>query len=237
VTSARRVAAEAWGFRARVEEEAALRFDGLATTIAGFDAASPVPALMRRAAQDEWRHAGLCAGLAEQLGAPVHLGDGKWVAVAPPALDLRGATLYEVVAACCITETESMSVLTTLLAEEHAPGIREVLHAIARDEVMHSRMGWAHLAREAEAGGGGFLSALVPGMLAGTVDDALFGPAPEDEDGAELLRLGVLPHLKKRESFVGTLEQVVFPGLERFGVDPGPARAWLGAKTGASARG
>jgi len=237
VTSARRVAAEAWGFRARVEEEAALRFDGLATTIAGFDAASPVPALMRRAAEDERRHAGLCAGLAEQLGTPVQLGDGKWGPVAPPGLDLRSATLYEVVAACCITETESMSVLTTLLDEEHAPGIREVLHAIARDEVVHSRMGWAHLAREAEAGDVGFLSPLVPVMLAGTVDDGLFGPPPEDEDGPELLRLGVLPHLKKRESFVGTLEQVVFPGLERFGVDPRPARAWLETKIGTSAPG
>ena len=233
MTSARRVAAEAWGFRARVEEEAALRFDWLATAIAGFDAASPVPALMRRAAEDERRHAGLCAGLAESLGVPVRLGAGEWLRVAPESLDARSATLYEVVAACCITETESMSVLTTLLAEEHAPGIREVLHAIARDEVVHSRMGWAHLAREAEAGGVAFLSPLIPVMLAGTVDDALFGPPPEDEDGAGLLRLGVLPHRQKRESFVGTLEQVVFPGLERFGVDPAPARVWLEARTAA----
>jgi len=234
VTSARRVAADAWGFRARVEEEAALRFDGLAATIAGFDGASPVPALMRRAAEDERRHAGLCAGLAESLGAPVRLGDGKWIRVAPEGLDARSAILYEVVAACCITETESMSVLTTLLEEEHAPGIREVLHAIARDEVVHSRMGWAHLAREAEAAEVGFLSHLIPVMLTGTVDDALFGPPPADEDGEGLLRLGVLPHRQKRESFVGTLEQVVFPGLERFGVDPAPARAWLAARTSAT---
>ena len=161
----------------------------------------------------------------------MRLGDGAWVRVAPPSLDLRSAALYEVVAACCITETESMSVLTTLLAEDHDPGIRDVLHAIARDEVVHSRMGWAHLAREAEAGEVGFLSPLVPVMLTGTVDDAPFGPGPAEDDGDALLRLGELPHLRKRESFVGTLEQVVFPGLERFGVDPGPARAWLDART------
>ena len=71
-------------------------------------------------------------------------------------------------------------------------------------------------------------------MLTGTVDDALFGPPPADEDGEGLLRLGVLPHRQKRESFVGTLEQVVFPGLERFGVDPAPARAWLAARTSAT---
>ena len=56
MTSARAAAAEAWAFRARVEQEAALRFDRLAAVVAGFDSASPVPAMMRRAADDERRH-------------------------------------------------------------------------------------------------------------------------------------------------------------------------------------
>jgi hypothetical protein len=47
----------------------------------------------------------------------VRLGETAWTAVAPPSLDVRSGALYEVVAACCITETESMSVLTLLLAE------------------------------------------------------------------------------------------------------------------------
>jgi len=227
VTSARRVAAEAWAFRARVEQEAAARFDRLAATVAGFDPGSPVPALMRRAAEDERRHTDLCARLAGRLGQPVVLGEPEAPSVAPGSLDLRQAALYEVVAACCITETESMSVLTTLLAGETDREVREVLHEISRDEVVHSRMGWAHLARESSTAEVAFLAPLIPVMLAGTIDPGLFGPPPGDEEPEGLLRLGVLPHVQKRETFLGTLEQVVLPGLERFGVDPGPAREWL----------
>jgi rubrerythrin len=228
VTSARRAAAEAWAFRARVEQEAALRFERLAAVVASFDPGSPVPAMMRRAADDERRHTELCARLAGSLGSPVTLEPEVGLpSIAPRSLDERQATLYEVVAACCITETESMATLTTLMAAEPDPEVREVLHSISKDEVVHSRMGWAHLSRESAAGEVAFLGALIPGMLAGTIDAGLFGAPPADEDREGLLHLGVLPLEKKREVFLGTLEQVVFPGLERFGVDAEPGRRWL----------
>jgi hypothetical protein len=235
VTAARRAAGEAWAFRARVEQEAALRFDRLATVVAGFDPDSPVPAMMRRAADDERRHTELCARLAHGLGNPVMLDPGAELApIAPRSLDARRAALYEVVAACCITETESMATLTTLMAAEPDPEVRAVLHSISKDEVVHSRMGWAHLSRESVAAEVAFLGPLIPAMLAGTIDEGLFGPPPPDEDPEGLLRLGVLPLAKKREVFLGTLEQVVFPGLERFGVDPEPGRAWLAHAAGLS---
>jgi len=228
VTSARRAAAEAWAFRARVEQEAALRFERLAAVVASFDPGSPVPAMMRRAADDERRHTELCATLAGSLGTPVVLdADADLPSIAPSSLDERQAALYEVVAACCITETESMATLTTLMACEADPEVRAVLHSISKDEVVHSRMGWAHLSRESAAGAVAFLGPLIPGMLAGTIDESLFGAPPADEDAEGLLRLGVLPLEKKREVFLGTLEQVVFPGLEKFGVDPDPGRRWL----------
>jgi hypothetical protein len=233
VTSARAAAAEAWAFRARVEQEAALRFDRLAAVVAGFDSASPVPAMMRRAADDERRHTELCSRLAANLGEPVVLDpEAGLPSIVPRSLDERQAALYEVVAACCITETESMATLTTLMAAEPDPEVREVLHSISKDEVTHSRMGWAHLSREAAATDVAFLAPLIPGMLAGTIDESLFGAPPADEDPEGLLRLGVLPLEKKREVFLGTLEQVVFPGLEKFGVDPEPGRRWLARAAG-----
>lgn len=233
MTSARRAAGEAWAFRARVEQEAALRFDRLAAVVAGFDPGSPVPAMMRRAADDERRHTELCARLAQGLGNPVALDPAaELAAIAPRSLDERQTALYEVVAACCITETESMATLTTLLAAGAEPDVREVLHSISKDEVVHSRMGWAHLSRESAAGEVAFLGELIPRMLAGTIDEGLFGAPPSDEDPEGLLRLGVLPLQKKREVFLGTLEQVVFPGLEKFGVDPEPGRKWLAHAAG-----
>ena len=225
----RRTAGEAWAFRSRVEHEAARRFARLAGAIAGFDAESPVPALLRSAAEDERRHALLCAGLAGRYGhaAPDAGEDG---AIAPGSLGARGAALYEMVAACCITESESVATLTSLLAEQSEPTVEKVLREIARDEVAHGRMGWAHLAREAERSDVAFLSRWIPSMLSGTVAADLFDPADAGLDSPELLRHGVLPHSTKRQIFVGTLEGVVLPGLQKFGIDPGPARAWLDAR-------
>ena len=217
----RRLAGEAWAFRARVERDADRRFDKLARAIAEFDPPSPVPALMRRAAEDERRHAVLCAQLAESFGQPAR-DDSPPGEIAPRTLSPRNAALYETVAACCITESESMAILTTLLAGPLEPRIREAVHEIARDEVAHSQMGWAHLAREASLTDVSFLSAWIPDMLAGTVD---FAPAPPEPEG--LQEQGVLPRARKREIFLAALGQIVLPGLEKFGVETAPARRWM----------
>lgn len=210
---------EAWAFRARVEREAALRFARLADEIAAFDAESPVPAMMRKAAEDERRHLAMCEELA---GGPVSGGDD--LRIAPRSLGARESALYETVAACCITETESVATVTSLLARDAVPRVREVLHEIARDEVGHSRMGWAHLAREAVTLDVGFLGRWIPSMLAPAAGTAF---SPGVAESPELLEYGVLPLAQKRAVFVQTLLDVIFPGLERFGVPTGPARAWL----------
>ena len=64
----RRTIGTAWAFRTRVEREAAERFARLGPAIASWDAASPVVALMERAAGDERRHAAFCAELAGRYG-------------------------------------------------------------------------------------------------------------------------------------------------------------------------
>jgi hypothetical protein len=72
-------------------------------------------------------------------------------------------------------------------------------------------------------------------MLCGAVDERIFvAPADPSEtrDAKELLRHGVLPVGRKRKIFLATLEQVVLPGLEQFGIDAARARAWLRARGG-----
>jgi Rubrerythrin len=224
----RRFAGEAWAFRARVEHEATLRFARLATALAGFDPESPAIALFRRASKDEERHARMCVELSAAYGQQLGLPDAP-TSITPGELTPREALLYEVVAACCITETESVATLTTLLAERAEPRVRSVLHEIAKDEVVHSQMGWAHLARESTRSSVSFLSAWIPVMLAGTVDACFFEEVAEEVRGDDLLRHGVLPHARKREVFSMTLADMVFPGLERFGIDSSPARTWLEA--------
>ena len=120
-----------------------------------------------------------------------------------------------------------MATLTTLLAEPVEPRVERVLREIARDEVVHGRLGWAYLSMEASISDVSFLSPWIPAMLAGTVGEGLFASAGADLESRELLRHGVLPHSLKRSIFIGTLEGVVFPGLEKFGISSLPARQWL----------
>lgn len=235
----RPVVASAWKFRWQVELEAEARFARLAERLERIGASPALADLARRASQDERRHAGLCAELARGYGESIpSAGSPTLREIAPPGLLLRGQVLYEMVACCCITETESMGVLTTLLGAARAPRLRQILHELAGDEVRHSRLGWAHLASEHAQGATSFLGPLIPAMLAGSIDPELFVQAPPGEDDEALLEYGVLPRRMKLEVFRHTLGEVVLPGLDHLGVDTAPARSWLAEKlsTAAAAR-
>lgn len=233
--STMRVAASAWCFRHRVEVEAEARFTRLAQRLNALGAARSLIDLALRSAQDERRHAVICAELARDLGAEAPSVRPVLQEIAPATLTLRGKVLYEIVAACCIAETESMGVLTTLLAAVRDSRLRRTLRELCSDEVRHSRLGWAHLASEHGLHATDFLAPLLPGMLEGNAPADLFRQVPADRNGEALLDYGVLPHRLKRQVFTETLERVIFPGLEACGVDTGAARAWL-ARRRAGAR-
>lgn len=225
------IAADAWAFRTAVENDAALRFDRLATSLASFDESSPIIAMLRQAAEDERRHFNACATLATQFGGEL---PSMWPTAAPsvsPAnFELRHAVLYEMTAACCVTETESMATLTSLLTKA-GPEVASVVRSIARDEVRHAQMGWAHLERERSMTDVGFLSTALPHMFEGAAGSRLFDPdiepALEDEG---LWAYGVLPMSVKRIVFVSAIEEVMLPGFRRVGIDDGPSLAWLTRK-------
>jgi hypothetical protein len=228
----RPLALDAWVFRWQVELEAEVRFARLSQRLTNLGGPQLLADLAQRASDDERRHAGLCLEVAREYGyagrdatGPVTLPE-----IAPRRLSERQKVLYELVASCCITETESMSVLTTLLQAAQGQRMKGVLQEIARDEVSHSRLGWAFLASEHAAGNVRFLGSLIPDMLEGTVSEELFARAKPDLEDPELLQHGVLPHSTKRSIFVQTLRDVVFPGLEYHGVDTEPSRAWLNQK-------
>jgi hypothetical protein len=226
-SSLRQIVAEAWTFRWKVELEAQIRFQRLAERLARNGALPVVIELADRASSDERRHAALCADLAREYGGNLIPGKVSAPEISPPGLEEKKRVLYEVVAACCITETESTSVLTTLLNSVRGGKMHRILRELLRDEVGHSRLGWAHLAHQSAQGDIGFLERLIPNMLEGHVEDGLFEPAPAELESSELLAHGVLPHSMKRSVFTLTLLEVVFPGLEGLGVHTGPARQWL----------
>ncbi len=221
-------AGQAWADRAQIEHHACRRFARLSQQVSRFDPESPVAALLAAASREEAEHARLCEELARTLGVTPAPAPDQTPAVAPSQLNERERLLYEVVAACCVAETESMATLTMLLLKM-APGrYREVVHRIAKDEVEHAQAGWAHLAREASRGQAAFLSAQLVPMLDVPAVRALFAPAPcpaaEDE---ALWAYGVVPHTQKRKNFRQVAAEVICPGLSTNGVDPTPLQLWL----------
>jgi hypothetical protein len=227
----RQVVAEAWTFRFNVEREAAIRFERLAKRLERIGALPSVIEMAVRASHDEVRHARHCADLARRYGATLIAGEISVPEISPPGLGDRESILYEVVAACCITETESTSVLTTLFNSASDQRVHLILRQLLRDEVGHSRLGWAHLAHESTRGDVQYLSRLIPDMLEVSAGERLFDAAAAELESPELLHHGVLPHSMKRSVFTLTLLEVVFPGLESLGVPSGPAREWLVRKS------
>jgi len=220
--------ASAWGFRFKVEREAEVRFETLAARLEALDEPPHLVELARRAAADERRHAMHCARLAAEFGLSIPSEAlPPPPPVAPASLDEEDAVTYELAAACCVTESVSVAVLTRLLPAARDASLRAVLRELAEDEVLHARLGWAHLTVAAARGRTGFLGPLLPAMLRGSVDDDLFQPVDPTREDEALLALGVLPHSVKRDLFVQALEEVVFPGLEGSGVDTAAGRQWL----------
>lgn len=221
-------AARLWSMRATAELEAAARFERLAHDLTLLEAEPVVQALARAAAVDEHRHHRRCVALVERFG-------GRWQAPASPprapALSSgvgrhRADVLYELVAMSCITETLSAALLVEMRSAATDPEVRAVVHEILTDEVDHSRLGWAHLAAEARDLDCRFLGRWLPAMLSATVRDELFheDDAPSD---AALDGVGGLSRTHRRDIFAATMQDVVFPGLRRFGVPTDEAERWL----------
>jgi hypothetical protein len=139
---------------------------------------------------------------------------------------VAATVLYEVVSVCCVTEALNAAVLTTTLEVTAEPAVRAVVRALLRDEVVHARLGWAHLAREAPRVPVSFLGPLLPAMLAATVRPEVFAPAAAPED-PEAVAFGRLPHALRGAVVREALTAVVLPGLAQFGVPVDAARAWL----------
>lgn len=219
-----------WAFRAGVELQAAARFEDLAVRLGAHEAAPDVVGLAARAGADEHRHHALCVELARHFG--VEPAPPSQVHPTPVGLgreDPRERLLAEVVAMSCVTESLSTALLIEMRREATDSRVREVAHEVLRDEVDHARLGWAHLATEASRGlDVSWLGPRLPQMLAATVHEELFGaPEPDPAAAVRLEGLGGLRRRTRCDVFVGTMEGVVFRGLERFGVRTDAGRHWL----------
>ncbi len=222
--------AAVWQNRAGLELKVGAAFATVAAALVEHGAASAVMALIAQAVRDEVHHAEISAELAARYrgdaprwppGAPVHVPE-----LAPATGALR-ATLH-VIAMCCINETLACAVLEASMSRAKSPLVRAGLHSILSDEIDHARAGWAHLASpmvsaETKRQLGPWVKRLLAGKLDALLDEASPMPGEGHPDH------GMLSRAAFRAVIHAALDDVVFPGFERAGIDPSLAREWAAA--------
>ncbi|HEX2671086.1 MAG TPA: hypothetical protein VHM25_09460, partial [Polyangiaceae bacterium] len=144
--------------------------------------------------------------------------------------DIHGAerVLYTMIAQSCVTETLSTALLGELVQRARDAVCKRVMHSILRDEVNHSRLGWAYLAAESNRGVRDCVGRFLPDLLDATLGDGFFTrTAAPNARLTELAGLGSLELPERQRIVRETLDHVIFPGLDRFGIDTGLGRRWL----------
>ena len=146
--------------------------------------------------------------------------------ITPADLNLHEATLYDVVAFCCIVESLNASLLLATLDHAQEPLIRKALREILKDEINHSRIGWGHLHAERSAGRGQFIAPHLPQMILNAGAHEVMQPDSLRDDDA-LLYYGELSWSKRMQVFEQTFETVIIPGFRSMSMDTGPLQNCL----------
>jgi hypothetical protein len=225
----RSLVASTWDFRARAERQAHLRFTRLARELEETGAQDVVVQMAQNAAEEEARHAEICDEIAQLYGweTPSHVHPITDVVLCLAGQGKRERLLYELVAFCCFTETLNTAMLVETLSRATDPTIKEALHVIAKDEVKHSQMGWAHLSAERQAGLGGFIGDSLPGMFVEADVEEVFQWGDEERASPVLRGHGELADSDRHALFWTAVEDIFLPGLEAHQIDTQLGRQWL----------
>jgi hypothetical protein len=224
------LAARLWAYRARFEAEAASRFQRLARRLADLGEHPALADLAQQAADDERDHRARCIDAARRFSAgDVDCGPSEveLSELGHPNLSLRMRVLHETAALCCVSETASAALLTEIHRRTTDPELRDTVHVILRDEVQHSRLGWAALGAGITRSEAAYLSRRLPSMLGEAITEALFQPLPGGDPATPLQAVGALPRKVRRDGFLAAVRDLVLPGFEHVGVDASAGRAWL----------
>jgi hypothetical protein len=170
---------------------------------------------------EELHHARLCAGVLHALGA-------RPAGALPPLIPVPShddaaspleALLRNVLSVCCLSETVAVALIDAERRALDDSPLAGVLKRILGDEVGHARLGWTLLA-EAPLDDAlrGRLSAYLPVALAHLEAHELAHLAPVAPPAAAQA-LGACDGALAREIFHATVEEIILPGLERYGLE------------------
>jgi hypothetical protein len=217
-----------WKGRAEAELIVADAFRETAALLAQREVDPVVLPMLRTAIDNEHKHAGLCHRLAAHyLGQTVDLPSQRSVALP----DLSGgspearATLY-VAAVCCINESIATLWLQGCADRSRSALVRTVNRLHVRDEVLHARVGWAHLGSAAVTPAiRAELGRWLRPLLRSSVMEWLSPHVVETSGGVP--DHGLPTRAQHQEVVLGAVRNVVLPGFAHLGISTGRAEDWL----------
>ncbi len=212
-------AADFWFAREEVEVLAASLFTSLAELFRDVGAPSAFVSMAAQSARDELEHADRCRAIVNRLSskprAPIARSRAR-VTLGPASLTQAQRALYTAVAVGCVTESLSTALLLSISQRATDALVAETAHAILKDEVRHSRLGWGYLANQAPREDVSFLLPFVPTML----ESARAGEVQESSDisalrfpTGSLTAYGVLARDEAATVCRETITTVIEPGL------------------------
>lgn len=216
------VAEETWRGRMVNEHASARVFAGLLPQLMAAEVSAARQADVAKMVQDELRHARLCAGALCSLGA-APIGELPPLEPVPPHADADGpleVVLRNVLSICCLSETVAVALIDAERRALEGNPLGGVLKSILADEVGHARFGWT-LFEEVELDDPlrARLSRYAKIALAHLERHELahLSPLPAPA-GAQAY--GACDGALARDIFHATVEDVIRPGLARFGIEP-----------------
>jgi hypothetical protein len=206
-----------WAKRAQSELTSGVVFANVSVALLTQGSVTPeIAFLAARAHSDEVRHAEICRRVAMRyLGGDVAFPRPRGVGrPSPTPSQARLAATLHVVENCCFNESIAMVFLRTSLEQAEHELVRLALRELMREEVDHSRIGWAHLSSEAvTAAERAAVTRAIPGFVADMRALWLSGPPIAVPRGHGILEAAELERVVEE-----ALADLILPGLEHCGV-------------------
>lgn len=224
----REALAEIWWVQSATEFRVAASFEVVHASLVGLDADAALVALAARAVDDEHRHAALCLDMAGRLA-------GRAVEAPPTlptqyphhreALDEDERRALFVIGQCALNETFANAYLTTAYQDTTSPLARAAIQELLRDEIDHSRLGWAFLSQLPPARRARISDWLVPLTITNLRQWHESATTHTHAYAAN----GVPSAEAVREALAETVREVLLPGFEHVGLDVRALSLWVRA--------
>lgn len=224
----RRAVASVWWGQCATELRVARSFAVVHEALVGLGAEASLIALAARAVDDEHRHGALCLEVARRydasfVDAPPDLPNQQPVHALAQSEDERRA-LY-VLGQCALNETFASAYLSTAHQDATCSLARAGLNELLRDEIDHSRLGWAYVSTLSPALRARMSDWLVPLTLQNLRE---WQTSAASHEGA-ITEHGVPSADAVREALADVVRGVIVPGFATNGLDVRALERWVRA--------